>query len=199
MTTGSTSVEPKGREKVRALLIDPLQEEGMRRPARETVAQHNKNLTKLAGWLSYMTPENLIEMRRVVRDNAEGKRLDAWPSIVSVRNLAHRMQRPPLDEKHISYTWLASVEGPPARAGGYLVELYEWLKVHGKPPHLGLPKIRDEAYDNRRKRELTEERIGRGTALEEDRVWLEWYLRQLNHCEEIVRRGEEKRAAAAEA
>ena len=199
MTTGSASVEPKGREKVRVCLITPLQEDGLIRGRNQTVDQHQAMLTKLQDRLGYMSSDGLVRLRRVVRDHAEGKSHNLWPLYASIWNWARRIERPPVDDRHIAHTWLASVEGPEARAGGYLVELYEWLKANGVPPAKGMPRIRTQAQDNRRRRDLTEERIGRRTASDEDRVWLEWYLRQLRHCEEIVRQGEEKRAAAAEA
>lgn len=184
-----------GRAKVRTLLIDPLNADGLVRPRAVSVAEHDAFLLKLAERLAYMEADRLTTLREVVLGLAEGAHHNVWPSFATIWNNATRLQTPPDDERHIMTSWLRSIEGPVAREGGYLVELHEWLRKNGRPPGTGyvMGRIREEAEENARQRQLIAERVQAGVASADDRAWLDWYARKLAYCEGLVRGGEERR------
>lgn len=184
------------RAKVREYLIQPLERAGLVRPPKMTAAEHEAMLDKLQDRLGYLPPELLSTLAEVLLRLAEGPLLNRWPAFATIWNNAMRLMPPPDDEAHIMTSWLASIEGPVARSGGYLVELHEFLRRHGRPPgNYEMGKIREAAADNGRRRQRIEEWIAKGHAKGEDRQWLDWYLRRLAHCEALVRAGEDKRAA----
>ncbi len=184
------------RAKVREYLIQPLERAGLVRPPKMTAAEHEAMLDKLQDRLGYLPPELLSTLAEVLLRLAEGPLLNRWPAFATIWNNAMRLMPPPDDEAHIMTSWLASIEGPVARSGGYLVELHEFLRRHGRPPgSYEMGKIREAAADNGRRRQRIEEWIAKGHAKGEDRQWLDWYLRRLAQCEALVRAGEDKRAA----
>lgn len=184
------------RARVREYLIQPLERAGLVRAPKVTAADHDAMLDKLQDRLGYLPPELLSVLADVLLRLAEGPLLNRWPSFATIWNNATRLMPPPDDEAHIMTSWLASIEGPVARSGGYLVELHEFLRRHGRPPgNYEMAKIREAAAENGRRRQRVEEWIVKGHAKTEDRQWLDWYLRRLAQCEALVRSGEEKRAA----
>jgi hypothetical protein len=184
------------RAKVRQYLIQPLEAAGLTRHPRVPAAEHDAILVKVQDRLGYLSPELLTTLAEILLRLADGPLLNRWPTFATIWNNAVRLMPPPDDEAHIMTSWLASIEGPVARSGGYLVELHEFLRRHGRPPgSYEMQKIREAASDNARRRQRVEEWISKGHAKSEDRQWLDWYLRRLAHCEALVRQGEEKRVA----
>lgn len=183
------------RERVRRCLIRPLEAEGAVRPKGVTLAEHEAALVKLAERLAYLDEPMLVTLHEVVRGLMVGPLRREWPPFLVIWNQAVRLRPPPDDERHIMVTWLRSVEGPVARAGGYLVELHDWLRRFGRPPDAySLTRIKAAAQEAARDREMITARIERGTATQADRAWLDGYLRQTAYCEALVAGGEERRA-----
>lgn len=171
-----------GRDAVRTLLIEPLRLAGLVRARKFTIAEHDAQMKKLVNRLAYMRADNLITLFETVIDNAVGDRATQWPAYALIWKWARRLQMPPDNERHIMNSWLRSVEGPIARQGGYLAELYLWLKKHGRPPSdYDTARIRDEAKDRTHRREL-------GSRLDLDEM--EYYARVERHCLDLVEGGE---------
>jgi hypothetical protein len=184
------------RVRVRQFVIQPLQDAGLVRSPRLKAAEHEALLDRMQDRLGYLPDGLLSALAEALIRLAEGPLQHHWPAWATVWNMACRLMPPPDDESHIMTSWLASVEGPVARAGGYLVELHAFLRRHGRPPgSFEMSQIRTDAQDNQRRRVRVEEWIAKGHAKSEDRDWLDHYLRRLNHCEALVRGGEERRAA----
>lgn len=193
--TGEAPEMPR-RAMVREYLIHPLESAGLQRGPRVKVADHEALLDRMQDRLGYLSPGLLSALAEAVLRLAEGPLQNTWPSWATIWNNATRLMPPPDDESHIMTTWLASIEGPVARAGGYLVELHSFLRRHGRPPgSYDMAKIRERAGENQRRRLRVEEWVAKGHAKAEDRDWLDAYLRAQAHCEALVRTGEEKRAA----
>lgn len=194
-TADHTPDMPK-RARVRALLIQPLDAAGLVRSPRIKAADHEAMLDRLQDRLGYLPDGLLSALCEAVLRIAEGPLQHHWPAYATIWNTACRLMPPPDDESHIMTSWLASIEGPVARAGGYLVELHAFLRRFGRPPgSFEMSKIRTDAQDNQRRRLRVEEWITKGHAKTEDRDWLDWYLRRLAECEALVAGGEAKRAA----
>ncbi len=184
------------RAAVRQYLIQPLEAAGLQRNARQRVADHDALLDKMQDRLGYLAPDLLTVLAEAILRLAEGPLHNTWPTWATIWNNATRILPPPDDESHIMTTWLASIEGPVARSGGYLVELHSWLRRHGRPPgSYDMSKIRERAAENQRRRVRIEEWVAKGHAKAEDREWLDAYLRAQAQCEALVAMGEAKRVA----
>ncbi|MEH6774947.1 MAG: hypothetical protein V7668_13560 [Cereibacter changlensis] len=183
---------------VRALLVQRLAEAGLVRPKGQSEAAHAEALTRLVAFLGYMAPENLTVLAELVLDHAEGPKRNVWPSEAVIRSLARGLQERPLMEHPIVTSWLASIEGPKAELGGYLVELLRFLRRHPRPPMaMDRRKILEEAAENQRGRELMLGRIERGTATADDRAWLARFDEDERLARDIVAAGRMKREGQA--
>lgn len=184
-----------GRAMVRRLLMDRAEAAGLVRAKGVSAAAHAAMLDRLCEYLGYMTPENLKTLAELVIDAGAGPSRTWWPAEVTVRGLAGGLQARPLGQHRIVASWLASVEGPVAEAGGWLVELYRFLQRHRRPPlAMDQRQLRDEAAANNRRMGLVRDRIERGAAPDEDRAWLAAYLRDAEAARAIVDGGRAVRA-----
>ncbi|MDO5621931.1 MAG: hypothetical protein Q4G24_10720 [Paracoccus sp. (in: a-proteobacteria)] len=173
-----------GRAAVRVHLIARLDEAGLTRPGKITAGAFDKLRGRMVDALAYMAPENLMTLAEVLIDlSPDG----VWPGEVIWRTQSRAIQMPPPAQSRIVSSWLASVEGPRADAGGYLAELYRWLVAHRRPPlDWDMRQIRGQAEENRRRADLIRDRISRNVAVEDDRRWLSGYLSALAEARAIV-------------
>lgn len=189
--------EPKraGRAQVRELFLQRCEEAGLARPKGRTVEGQAAFETELADRLSYMVPENLETLADLVVDAAPCKRgVAVWPSEAVIRHLARCLQRPPVDEGRLVTSWLASIEGPPAVAGGWAAHLLRHLMRTGRPPSdYEVAEMRREAEDDHRRAARIRDRMRRGLASDQDRAWLEQLTRDTARAEAIVGEGRERR------
>ena len=180
------------RARVKALLIEPMRLAGVRRARGFSVADHEAAMVRLCDRLAYMTAANLETLAETLIDTAPG---GIWPGEQVVMSFARGLEKPPPAGNKIFNSWLASVEGPQAEAGGYLVELYRFLlRAHRPPFGNDEREIRSEAQANARRVELVRDRIARGTAGIEDRQWLQRYLADQQAARAIVEQGAQRRA-----
>lgn len=185
----------EGKAKVRDLLIQRVAEAGMTRAKGMSIEMHDAYMKRLEAMLAYMSADNLMTLAEIVIGNGQGAGGTAWPSEVTVKGWAHGLQEPPVSQPRIIHSWLASIEGPVAEAGGYLVELYRLLRKTGVPPGpYDKVKMRDMARENSRRTALIADRIERGTVTAEDRDWLERYRSDERAARQIVEEGAKRRA-----
>lgn len=166
-----------GKERVRRCLIDPLTARGMVRASSLTVAQHEAQMDGLAARLAYMTEENLIALSEVVEGNGAGKNRNRWPAEMTILQWAKRLQPPPPSDSHLVTTYLRSNAGRRARAEGWLVELYQYLKKYGRPPNdYAIRELKIDADTAMRRRARVEEAARFGGLDPEEGRWLEWWM-----------------------
>lgn len=190
--------EETGRAQVRRHLIDRLDAAGLRRGTGLTVEAHAARVERIVAALSYMTPRNLDTLADLMLRHAMGSCRDCWPTEVVVINWGRSLQAPPLRDHRIISSWLSSVEGPPALAAGYHVELFQFLRRRLVPPGpYDRMTIRDEAQRNAATLRVYQERIANGSAFREERQWVEDYLRDRAAAEAIIAMGEAKREGEA--
>lgn len=185
-----------GRARVRRLLIDPLIGAGLKRHPRMKDDAYKAMLDRLAGKLAYLGDEQLGGLVDLCVRMAQGKRCNVWPDEVSICKWAYRMQAPPTNLSEYAPSLMRSEMGRRARALGYHVELF-WLACRiGPPPSkYELSRLMAKAEANRRKMAQVTGQIERGAALDDDRKWLDWYLRQEEACLSIMDAREEGAAA----
>lgn len=191
-----------GRTRVRELFVAKLDADGLVRPRGATVAEHEAFVAKLVDRLSYLPGPDLTVLAECTLRRAQGKQMNEWPAFATIWNLAQTVCRTPEPDeaKHIMTTWLRSRGGPVARDGGYLVELWRYLRTFGSPPTtVALDRIRAEADENRRTRVQAIARRDRGIASPSDLDWLDRYARAEDYCLRLVAGGEEARAKKGEA
>ncbi len=188
-----------GRTAVRRHLLARLDQAGLVRAKGVTAEAHDAALARLVDHLAYMTPDNLQTLAEVVMDHAGGPGRNQWPAEVVVRNMAHALQLPPIEQHRIVTSWLASIEGPNAEMGGTLVELYRFLVQHRRPPMaMDQRQIREQAAANQREHQLLRQRIERGAEQPTDRAWLAAYERDLRLARDIVANGQARRAGGSD-
>lgn len=194
--SGASEGRAEARARVRALLFDRLDQAGMVRPRRQSAGDHDAMRARLCERLAYLDPVNLQTLAELIVQNAVDRPRGAIWSEAAILTEAKALQTPPPLEFPIVSSWLASIEGPPAIAGGFEVELGLHLARTGRPPlPYDLDKIKLQASDNARRATRVREQLGRGAADSDDRQWLEWYLRQQQRIRAIIDAGQDKRAA----
>lgn len=179
-----------GREAVRELVLSRLTASGLQRGKGLSSTEHDAMLKRLADYLSYLSRPSLEALADQILEVATGPKRNLWPSELLIRQMAEALERRPFAEKPIVRSWLASIEGPRAEAAGYLVQLYRHLRQHQRPvlPY-DLRQVQARATEDRRRRQLIEERIGYGQASEEERRWLLTLVEDEAAAREIVARG----------
>lgn len=185
-----------GKAQVQELLLDRLESAGLRRPRGLSVEKHEAAKTWVAEHLAYMSRDNLLTLAESLLDSARDR---TWPSEVVIREFARALQPPPPTVKRLIGSWLASIEGPKAEAGGYLVELYRFLVASSHPPlPMDQRAIMERAAANARRVEIVRERLSRDAAQNEDREWLAAYERDRRIAQDIVDGGRARRQEMAE-
>lgn len=192
-----SAMEPEdrkaGRDRVRDLLVERVQSAGVRPARGRTQADHDALMKRLVERLAYMDADNLMTLAEAIIEQAGAAA--HCPSEVAVLEWAEGLQARPFAEKRIVRSWLASREGPQAEAAGYLVELYRWLRQHGRPlMRWDMRQVRADAEENLRRAERLR---GRDDLAPEDRHWLEARLRDERAARAIVRDGADRREAGA--
>lgn len=199
--SAAATEKAEGRARVQTLLWDRIDEAGMQRPRHGgslmTLDVYTAMRRRLCDRLAYLDPENLLTLAELMICNAAGAgrpRFGVWPE-AAILSEAKALQTPPVMDMPIVTSWLASIEGPPAVAGGFEVELFRHLRRTGRPPlAYDMHKIREDATEANRQIELVGGRIARDVATTEDRAWLEAYQRDRRTVLQIVQAGKAKRA-----
>ncbi|GGE26682.1 hypothetical protein SAMN05421774_11241 [Gemmobacter megaterium] len=206
MDTGNTDThEATGREAVRELFVQRLATSGLQRGKGAngkpmTEAEHEALMQRLVTHLAYLSRPSLVALADEVLRAAGGPKRNVWPSEVLIRQMAAGKEDRPPAIPDIVRSWLASVAGPRAEASGYLVQLYRHLIAHPRPvmPH-DLTLCQRQAVEDRSMRDRVQERIALGVASDADRAWLRRLVDDEAAAREIVARGDQARAARAQA
>ena len=188
-----------GRELMRVHFAERLAQAGLQRPRGMTEDAFNQMMRRLVRGLSYLSLPSIETLADQVMDAAAGQKRNQWPSELMIRQMAQALEQRPLEYRPIVASWLGSVEGPRAIAGGYLVEMLRWLRAHSRPilPY-DLRSIHEQANENRRRRQIITERRRAGDDREEDRAWLLEYAEDERQALGIIDRAQAARQARQE-
>lgn len=166
------------RDRVRRLMIGPLQKLGMRFPKAVAEADGKKTLDRICDEMAYLSDENLRRMAEYMRTKGEGSKKDFWPSRKSFIAFAEVAQPRGLDELPALLGWFASEAGKKALAEGRLVAEYQFWQKHKMPPVTDGQKrqVEIDAGEMNSKARKVRERIARGVApFGDDGQWLKWF------------------------
>jgi hypothetical protein len=112
---------------------------------------------------------------------------------------AEALQPRPWAMKRIVSSWLASVRGPEAEAGGWLVQLYRFLRDKPRAPLPGdILALQRQSADDSRSVALIRDRMARGVQRPDDQQWLAAYLADEAQARAFVDQGRAKRAGVSE-
>ena len=127
--------EETKRDRVRRLLITPLEQAGMRAKRGTDPDVHKNFLNRLCDEQARLNDADLIGMRRWAEVNGEGSAKRFWPGFVSFAGLANTVCSRPLDELPELHSWFLSRAGEEAqRVPGRLVAELEFMERHRRPP-----------------------------------------------------------------
>lgn len=185
--TETAHIEPTGRALVKAVLIEPLVRDGMKRPKGTNAEDHDKGLGRLAERLAYLPREQLEGLRPLIVRHSGGKAGGQWPDLVMIEKWAYAIQPPPPREHTYAQSLIRSAMGRQAMDEGWVVELYRTALRFGPPPaRYVISQLRQEAEDNRRRRERAKEwnAVGRATPAEAE--WLAAWHRDYQMCAAII-------------
>lgn len=185
--TMTDHVEPTGRALVRSVLIEPLVAGGMKRRKGMAEADHDKMIGQIAEQLAYLPAEQLAGLRDLIIRLSDGKNGGQWPEKVMILKWAWAMQPPPPSENTYAQSLIRSAMGRQAHDEGWVVELYRAALRFGPPPgRYVIAQLRDQAEENRRRRERAREWNAVGRATREEADWLNAWHRDYQVCEALI-------------
>lgn len=134
MTTDTTTKAETKRDRVRRLLIHPLEKDGMRKRHRTPDEMHRAFLDRIADTLSYMSDVKLRLFQKILVSKGEGAEKHFWPSYVTIRGWAEQIDPRPLDHEPEILSWFRSKAGPLALQADCHVEQYQFIQKKKRPP-----------------------------------------------------------------
>lgn len=142
------------RERVRALMIAPLEAAGMRKARGQSDDDHAAFLKALAVRLAYLEPGDFPALVNWAEMNGEGKAKDVWPSEIAFVRAAHALRRPPDHVQPMIVRWMRSEAGRAARQASefHLAAALGYMRQNRRPPNFeryGVAAVNREAEEMR--------------------------------------------------
>lgn len=177
------------RERVRKLLVEPLQAQGMRKPRSRAAEDHQDFLDRLERRLAYLGADHLEALAEVVLRNAEGASRNVWPAEASIVNWAAVLEPPPDRDSRLVQSYLASAAGQRAwdEAPSVAVALRRHLRKAGRPPQeFDWIAIRRQAETWESEMARIREQVAEGSASSEQRERLDAWERMQDRVRSLV-------------
>ena len=192
--TGNEKVESK-RGRVRRLLLDPLENDGFKRPHKISEEDFKKKLGRLADALAYMSDNSLQVLYNMMRSKGQGRERNVWPDRATFYAIAELVEPCPIEKIPSMLGWFASRSGPQAQADDTLVEVLGYIQQHKKPPTTdgARKQIAHDAQERRRFVQIARRRILDGEATDEEKARLAFLDGRQRLAESLVARGNRER------
>lgn len=177
------------RGRVRRLLIEPLERDGMRFPHRSDPEANKKHLNRIADNMAYLSDHGLGVLRQSLRTKGEGTGRCFWPSYITIDGLAEHIEHRPLDQIPGLISWFVSKAGTEAIKADRLVSEFKFWTDQKRPPMSVHEKrfVASRAEEWNQKARSTRDRIKRGLEpLPGYREWLERYEKRLAYIENLI-------------
>jgi len=186
---GDVQIGESKRDRVRRLLIAPLQADGFRFRKNVAVEKVQGKLDQLADDLGYLSDAALADLRVSLRTKGAGADKCFWPERVTVLALAQARQPRPLEELPGILSWFASAAGREALLVDRLVAEYQfWTRSTRPPLNDGEWRgVEAKAAEMRSRLDLLEDRERRGVLRDEaDGRWLDGYRKRRAYVAGLV-------------
>ena len=185
-----------GAARVKRVVLEPLAELGLARPAGMSAALFEKAQSGFANNLGYMSEEGLLSLRLSIEGNLLGKNKNRWMDPATVYAWARSIEPEPATEPELVLSFLRSRAGEEALRGGYAAELRKYLSKYRRPPLPNfLHRLGVEAEANQSRVVRIEENRACGRARPEELNWLKSYRTAQSIAKGLVEDGIAKRAA----
>jgi hypothetical protein len=201
---GNKEGQESGTARAKRLLTGPLA--GLARPRGVAAATHAAELDRLARKLSYMDAAALAGLCDLVLHHAGAvalprKAMPVCPPLAMVQAWAYALAAPPVNVSDYPASVLRSAMGRRAYDAGYGVELFRMARRMGPPPGAySLMQLREEAVENRRRREALRVEIAAGRGVPPNWLaWLDAWHADAVLVEGLIAEGDDRRAARAAA
>lgn len=174
------SSEETKRDRVRRLVIAPMQEAGFRFRHGTDAEKAQAALDRMADALGYMSDAGLEDLRACLMTKGEGAQRCFWPAHATVLGFAEMRERRPLEEVPELLRWFRSEAGPKAAAAGRLVAEYLFWKDRKHPPVSPQARkyVSDRAHEMARRLQILAEREASGRLVDaEELAFRDWYNR----------------------
>lgn len=197
--TNDTDTETN-RDRVRRLVVTPLQNKGMRYPKAVIRDDAVKALDAVCDALAFASDRTLAAVCAWAACNGEGSQRCFFPALISFVSVAEAYQPRDLEEVPAVASWFRSRAGEEARREGRLVAEFLFFEKKKRPPlHDAERKtILDKAAQWARDLHLHNDRIDRGVEPGvSSRQFVAYYRRVEQRADALVDAGIQSRAAAA--
>ncbi|MBL3704602.1 hypothetical protein GI582_18045 [Sulfitobacter sp. BDSS02] len=184
------------RDRVRRLLIGPLQAAGFRFKKGTEEAKAKSELDRIADALAYMSDADLETMAELMLTKGEGAQRCFWPAFATFAFWADHVNPRPLEEHPRLLSWFRSRAGERALQNGALVAEYAYWKQHKAPPvkPQAIRLVEDKARTYNERAALIRDRQRRNFQIPpEDLDWLARFDRAAERLSRIVAEGIEDR------
>lgn len=193
----------EGEARVRRLLVEPLEQMGLKRPAGLTVAKFEEMKRSLCQILARMDDQNLQALFEICLENPGGKEKDRFPIAARVISFARPMMPDPDgDPSSLKRAVFSHETGRLAIEGGYAPELLSYVSRfshRGFPMLYAIGQIQTEARPAIVRMADIEGALARGEDISaSDREFRMQRLARIDRCREIRRIGlaDKQRAGA---
>ena len=176
--------QAEGEARVRILLIEPLENRGLAKPAGLARAEFEKMKASLCAKLAYLTDLSLQALEEVAAASPGGKDRDRFPIANTILAQAAVIQPPADEASPLIRAVFAADLGRDAIAGGWAPELLADLRRNRRwPGGYAVEQIKDRAEEAHRQLVRFEETLARGHDLTPtEAAWRDRRLAALDKC-----------------
>ena len=187
-----------GEKRVMDVLITPLEEMGLGKPATILKPDWPRSKTVLFQKLAYMTEVGLVELREWVETHAGGKQRDRFPIPMHITKEGWRIEEPNVGPSPFILSIFRNALGQGALKAGWAPELLEQVKAkRGEwPGPWTVTKTKESADGAMRRLEDIELRLSHDDEIsKEDAMWRDQRLAAIRKCQDIADQAQSRGAA----
>lgn len=174
--------------RVQELLLDELDQRGLKRPSGDTVDKFEKARKVMRAKLAYMTDLNLSALAEHVAAHAAGPNRDRFPIVNEILRWAADIQQPGDEASPLMRAVFVAKLGKDALRDDWAPELLRWLRKHRRwPKDFDVRSLKGEADNVHAKLEDMRQREERGQFLTEpERNWRDGRNAFVEKCHQLA-------------
>ena len=186
--TRETAPESK-RDRVRRLLITPMQEAGFRFKQGTDPKKGQARLNQIIDDVAYMSDDGLAALCQSMMTKGDGSNRTFWPSHATFVGFAEAFEKRPLEELPKLIGWFASQAGRDALQANRLVAEYLFWQKFKRPPFRpeDIRSVTARAKKLAHDRDVIRDRQNREVRIDDDELrFMRWYDKTLAHVTALV-------------